>query len=73
MTYTLTDAVMAAWAMDDELQLSRGEDIRALRDEARSVGDDEMVAICQRALRGDRAAIEECALAISEALAQIDA
>jgi len=89
VTGTLTDAVLAAWEMDDELQPAGGitimdahdrilgdagdrdEDITQLRSSAR-VAADEMVAICQRALTGDDEAVRQCALAIGEALGQVD-
>ena len=40
------------------------DQIRTLSDEAGAHGDLEMVAICQRALAGDAAAIAECARVI---------
>lgn len=43
------------------------DQIRALSDEAGAHGDLEMVAICQRALAGDAAAIAECVRVIESA------
>lgn len=43
------------------------DQIRTLRDEAGAHGDLEMVAICQRALAGDAAAIAECVRVIRSA------
>lgn len=44
-------------------------DIRKLSTEAATAGDLAMVAICDRALDGDEAAIAECARVIAEAAA----
>jgi hypothetical protein len=44
-----------------------GEQIEALRTEAATAGDDEMVALCEAALSGDDAARIECVDAIREA------
>jgi hypothetical protein len=44
--------------------------IRALRDEARAAGDDEMAKICSAALAGDDDARETCARVIADAAAQ---
>lgn len=46
------------------------QQISNLRDEAGQAGDLAQVALCDRALDGDDAAIAECARAISEAQAQ---
>ncbi len=43
------------------------DQIRTLSDEAGAHGDLEMVAICQRALEGDAAAIAECVRVIASA------
>lgn len=42
------------------------EQIEALRSEAGSAGDSEMVAICDRALAGDQGEREECARVIAD-------
>jgi hypothetical protein len=47
-------------------------DIRALRAEAAEASDYDMVAICDRALRGDALAWGECCEVIEDARAQID-
>lgn len=49
------------------------DDIRALRAEAAEASDYDMVAICDRALRGDALAWGECCEVIEDARAQIDA
>lgn len=46
------------------------DNIRSLRTEAASAGDLDQVAICDRALAGDRAAREDCIDAIEDAWAQ---
>lgn len=46
--------------------------IEALRTEAANAGDDAQIAICDRAIEGDREALLECAIAIDDALAQAD-
>jgi len=45
--------------------------LAALRAEARQAGDREQVALCDRALAGDAAAIDACAEAIASAQAMI--
>ena len=59
--------------MADEGALHIEEDILwSLRDEAETAGDAAQVAICDRAMAGDRAATLECVRVISHAQAQAD-
>lgn len=44
--------------------------IRTLRDEAGTAGDLEQVAVCDKALDGDKDAAAECARVIADAAAQ---
>ncbi len=48
------------------------EQIEALSFEAGCAGDTEMVAICERAIDGEEAAIKECVKAIREAEAMFE-
>lgn len=60
------DVIRERWAAATD------ERIAALRAEAESAGDMVQVAICDRALDGDDAAIVECVRAIAEAAARVD-
>lgn len=54
--------VCAHWLESDRIE--------ALRDEAGAAGDSAQVAICDRALEGDREALAECARVIALAMQQ---
>lgn len=71
---TVGDAVVAGEHNDvaDESALHIEEDIlESLRDEAEAAGDQAQVAICERAIAGDAAAVLECVRVISHAQAQV--
>lgn len=51
----------------DVLRQMTREDVKALRDESGAAGDLEMVKVCDRALRGSKAALRECAFVILNA------
>lgn len=58
--------------MEPAMILPTAPQIEALRTEAANAGDDAQIAICDRAIEGDREALLECAIAIDDALAQAD-
>ena len=57
---------------EDEMSNREKEIVEMLRAEAGMHGDLEMVAVCDRALGGDQAALDECYRVLTDAMAAAD-